>query len=142
MEKAAGQGHAYAMYELGSMYCVRKEYEEAVAWLTKGAEAGLPQAMYALGGIHDERNEHQQALEWNTKAAEAGLPDAMYDLARCLETGEGVAAKDYPAAAGWYRRASDAGFGDGEAAANLSDMYIVGRGVAWQIMPATSSATF
>ena len=42
MEKAAGQGHAYAMQYQGNMYCVRKEYEQAVKWFTKGAEAGLP----------------------------------------------------------------------------------------------------
>jgi hypothetical protein len=40
LEKAAGQGHAYAMMALGSVHDVRKEYEQAVKWLTKGAEAG------------------------------------------------------------------------------------------------------
>jgi len=54
-----------------------------------------------------------------------------------LDKGDGVAAPDYPAAAGWYTRAADAGIGD--AAANLAAMYTVGRGRAWQIMPATST---
>jgi len=58
---------------------------------------------------------------------------------RRYNKGEGVAAPDYPAAADWYRRAADAGIG--QAAANLSNMYRLGRGRAWQIMPATSSAT-
>jgi len=108
LEKAAGQGHAYAMY--------------------------------ALGDIHDTRKEHEQAVEWFTKGAEAGLPRAMFSLGCCLDKGEGVAAPDYPAAAGWYKRAADAG--RGEAANNLSHMYTVGRGWARQITPATSSSTF
>jgi TPR repeat protein len=104
MEKAAGQGHAYAMYELGL--------------------------------IHNQGKKHEQAVEWFTKGAEAGLPGAMCHLGCCLDLGEGVAAPDYPAAADWYRRAAAAG--NGEAAINLSDMYTVGRGRAWQIIPATS----
>jgi TPR repeat protein len=45
LEKAAGQGHAYAMFALGSIYQGRKELEQAVEWYAKGAEAGLPNAM-------------------------------------------------------------------------------------------------
>jgi TPR repeat protein len=71
LEKAAGQGHAYAMDALGCVYGVRQEHERAVEWYTKGAVAGLPKAKFNLGC--------------------------------CLEEAEGVAAPDYPAAAGWYR---------------------------------------
>jgi len=49
LEKAAGQGHAYAMIVMGSILSARKEYEQTVKWLTKGAEAGCPAAMYSLG---------------------------------------------------------------------------------------------
>jgi TPR repeat protein len=45
LEKAAGQGHAYAMLCLGFDHHGREEYEQAVGWFTKGAEAGLPKAM-------------------------------------------------------------------------------------------------
>ena len=65
-------------------------------------------------------------MQWFTKGAEAGLPCAMFLLATVFDQGEGAAAPDYPAAAGWYRRAFDAGVG--EAANNLSMMYLVGRG--------------
>ena len=41
LEKAAGQGHAYAMETLGSIYDVRKEYEQAVAWFTKAERCRL-----------------------------------------------------------------------------------------------------
>ena len=102
MEKAAGQGHAYAMHALERIQYTWKEYEQAVKWATKGAEAGLSRAMYNVGC--------------------------------CLDAGEGVAAPDYPAAADWYRRAADGG--DVSAANNLSNMYTVGRGGAWQLLPA------
>ena len=49
LEKAAAQGHAYAMNLLGSIYDVRKDMDQAVEWYTKGAEAGLPLAQYNLG---------------------------------------------------------------------------------------------
>jgi TPR repeat protein len=46
-----------------------------------------------------------------------------------------MAAPDYLAAADWYRRAAEAGHG--AAAFNLCNMYALGRGRAWPIMPAT-----
>jgi len=49
LEKAAGQGHAYAMSKLGHVHRARKENERAVEWYTKGAKAGLPDAM--AGGL-------------------------------------------------------------------------------------------
>jgi TPR repeat protein len=107
LEKAAGQGHVFAMYTLGTIHRTRKEYEQAIEWFTKGAEAGLPKAMCTLG--------------------------------LCLDGGEGTATPDYPAAAGWYRRAANAG--DGDAANNLCRMYHLGLGLAWQMMPATPPST-
>jgi len=62
----------------------------------------------------------------------------VFNLGCCLDMGRGVAAPDCLAAVDWYRRAADAGIG--EAAHNLSHMYSVGRGRAWQIMPASSSS--
>jgi TPR repeat protein len=51
-----------------------------------------------------------------------------------LDQGVGGAAPDYPAAAGWFERAATAGHE--LAANNLCNMYTIGRGLAWQIMPA------
>jgi len=82
--------------------------------------------MCEMGCIHSVRKEHEQAVEWLTKGAEAGLPMAMFNLGVQLDQGGGGAAPDYPAAAGWYRRAADAG--DSDAAHNLSGMYTTGRG--------------
>ena len=114
--------------------------EEGTALLEKAAGQGHAYAMQWLGKIHRERKELEQAVQWFTKGAEAGLPDAQFNLGCRLEKAKGVAAPDYPAAADWYRRAAEAGVG--EAANNLSNMYTLGRGRAWQTMPATPSATF
>ena len=81
LEKAAGQGHAYAMSKLGHTHHKRRDHERAVEWFTKAAEAGLPEAMFCLGTLLDQG-----------------------------EGVAAVAAPDYPAA-GWYRRAADAGHG-------------------------------
>ena len=51
LEKAAGQGHAYAMTRLGGIHKDGKEHERAVEWYTKGAEAGLPQASSTSGAV-------------------------------------------------------------------------------------------
>ena len=45
LEKAAGQGHAYATYELGGIHHTRRDYKQAVEWTTQAAEAGLPNAI-------------------------------------------------------------------------------------------------
>ena len=105
-----------------------------MALLEKAAGQGHVYAMFALAEVHHNREEYAQVVQWCTKAAEAGLPDAMFNLGAFLDKGA-VVAPDYPAAAGWFTRAADAGHGD--AAVNLSIMYSVGRGWAWQIMPAT-----
>jgi TPR repeat protein len=49
LEKAAGQGHVYAMYALRGIHGSRKHYDEAVKWNRKAADAGLPIAMFNLG---------------------------------------------------------------------------------------------
>jgi len=64
------------------------------------------------------------------------LAGRVFNLGVYLDKGQGVAAPDSPAAAGWYRRAADAGVG--AAATNLYTMTKVGRGRAGQTTPATS----
>jgi len=54
LERAAGQGHAYAMYALAAVCGERKEHEQAVGWFRKAAEAGLPLAMFDLGCSLDQ----------------------------------------------------------------------------------------
>jgi len=83
LEKAAGQGHAYAMLSLGDIHRQWQEHEQAVGWLTKGAEAGLPDAMFALGNCLDKGRgvaapDYPAAAEWWRRAAVAGHGGAAY----------------------------------------------------------------
>jgi TPR repeat protein len=49
LEKAAGQGHVYAMISLRDIHHNRKEYSQVLEWIRMGAEIGLPTAMFDLG---------------------------------------------------------------------------------------------
>jgi len=102
--------------------------KEGMAYLEKSAGQGHAYAMGMLSEMLFKMNDDVRAMEWLTKGAEAGLPIAMFNLGCSLDKGQGVTAPDYPAAAGWYRLAADAG--NASAAVNLSSMYLVGRGRA------------
>ena len=94
LEQAAGQGHAYVMHALGSVHTVLEEYEEAVKWTTKAAEAGLPVAMFNLGVCLDKGQgvaapDYPAAAGWYMRAAEAGDGKAAENLSSMYTVGRG-----------------------------------------------------
>jgi len=94
LEKAAGQGHAYAMLALASIHHMRMEYEPAAEWFTKGAEAGLPKAMFFLGNMLDNGEgmaapDYPAAAEWHRRAADIGDGDAANSLSKMYTVGRG-----------------------------------------------------
>ena len=99
IEKAAGQGHAYAMNALGCVHREWKDYEQAVKWFTKGAEAGLPRAMFSLA-CRLERGEgvpapdYPAAASWYRRAADAGHGEAAHNLAAMYVIGSGLGLAD------------------------------------------------
>jgi len=98
LKKAAEQGHAYAMNELGSVHVVWKDHERAVEWYTKGAEAGLPTAMFNLGysleaGEGVEAPDFPAAADWYRRAADAGAGDAACNLRAMYTVGRGRASQ-------------------------------------------------
>ena len=102
LEQAAEQGHAYAMDTLGGIHDVRKEPEQALAWLSKGAEAGLPQAMYNLGRCLDRGEggaapDYLAAAGWYRRAADAGFGEAARNLSTMYTVGRGWASQIMPA---------------------------------------------
>jgi TPR repeat protein len=114
LEKAAGPGHAYAMYALGSIHDVRKEHEQAVAWFTKAAEAGLPEAMINLGCSLDEGEgvaaaDPQAAMGWFRRAADAGHGGAAQNISAMYTVGTGGVARSKRRAMQWLRKAADKG---------------------------------
>jgi len=102
LEKAAGQGHVYAMTSLGDIHDTRKEYQQAIVWFTKAAEAGLPYAMFNLGVCLDEGRgvavpDYPAAADWYKRAADAGDGDAAANLNRMYTVGRGWAWHIMPA---------------------------------------------
>jgi TPR repeat protein len=82
LEKAAEQGHAYAMLALGIHHHERKEYEQDVLWTTKAAEAGLPEAMFNLAWSLDKGEgvvapDPLASMDWYRRAADAGHSGAV-----------------------------------------------------------------
>jgi TPR repeat protein len=110
LEKAAGQGHAHAMFVLGGIHYLWKEHEQAVAWQTKAAEAGLPDAMFDLGcylagegGLPDP----QAVMGWYRRAADAGHGGAAQHIAAMYTVGSGGVARSKRRAMQWCRKAAD-----------------------------------
>jgi hypothetical protein len=73
------------MYKLGIIYDNRQEHEQAVQWLTKGADAGLPRAMFNLAVCLDAREgvaapDHSLAAGWYRRAANEGHGGAADNL--------------------------------------------------------------
>jgi hypothetical protein len=96
LEKAAGQGHAYAMTTLREVHHMREEHEQAVEWYTKGAEAGLPTAMYNAGCCLDEGKgmaapDYPAAADRYRRAADAGHGQAANNLSGMYTVGRGRA---------------------------------------------------
>ena len=96
LEKAAGQGHAHAMYALAAFYDARKEHILAVEWFTKSAEAGLPKAMNCLGDYLDDGEgmaapDYRAAADWYRRAADVGHGEAAASLSNMYGVGRGRA---------------------------------------------------
>ena len=84
------------MQTLGSIHDNRKEYEQAVRWYTKGAEAGLPKAMFSLGCCLDAGEgvaapDHPAAAVWFRRAADAGDGESANNLSAMYAVGRGRA---------------------------------------------------
>jgi TPR repeat protein len=96
LEKAAGQGHVYAMDMLRGIHDTRKDYEQAVKWATMGAETGLPRAMFNLGNILDRGRgvaapDYPAAADWYQRAADVGDGNAASNLSVMYAVGRGRA---------------------------------------------------
>jgi TPR repeat protein len=76
------------MYESG--YGVEKDYNQAVTWYRKAADAGDRDGMYYLGVMYENgrgvNQDQQQALMWYRKSAKLGLGDAENTLTRLGES--------------------------------------------------------
>ena len=126
--------HVDVEFLLGDMYLngdgVAQDYDEALRYLTRSANAGNAVAqnnlayMYAVGkGV--EQN-HQKAVEWGMKSAMQGNAQAQLSVAGAYKRGEGVE-QDYEKAFEWMEKAAMQG--DAVAQNELGIAYELGKGV-------------
>ena len=119
-----------AAKELGWIYYNAKNYESAVEWFQKGAEAGSGWAMNTLAMLYSSgkviEKDIEKAKEWYKRA---------YDLHKNIVSG--ISANDlgnifagegkYKLAAEWYQKGAEAG--SDWAMYNLAGLYLKGEGV-------------
>jgi len=127
-QKAADQGEAEAMFELG----VREQQDkkQMTDWFRRSAERGSPNGQYQFGlSLQDGRGiqkDEKAALEWIRKAADQDNLVAINAVGDFLANGIGTA-KDETEAAKWYRKAAEAGFSNAQY--SLAIMLDEGRGI-------------
>ena len=116
------------MYSEGSG--VKKDYFEAVKWLSMSAKQGSAIAQYNLGNMY--RNGHgvdqsdSKAMLWHQKSADQGYANAQSQVGSFYARGIGVP-KDAVTAVKWYKKAADQGHSESQLA--LGSRYYVGQGV-------------
>lgn len=119
-------------YHMGRAYHALDDYEKAVPWFRKAAEAGYAPAMSILGvfyaGGGGVPRDYDEAVSWYRKSAALGYSVAMYNLGIRYADGIGVGGQDYPQAVHWFERA--AALDHTGAMEALGYLYLVGRGVA------------
>jgi TPR repeat protein len=93
--KAAGQGSAQAMYQLGQIYSSGSKHDDVQAfdWYRKAANQGYPDALWAVGGKYYNgvgvSQDFAQAAQSYRKAADRCQPMAQINLAEMYEKGLG-----------------------------------------------------
>ncbi len=113
LHQDARVGQARAQYELGCDHFSARDYQNALLWLGKAAEAGYAPAQVKLGlccerGYGLERPDLVQAWKWYSLAAEKQDPEGLYSQGLWYEEGKFVG-RDLLKAMECYTRASALG---------------------------------
>jgi len=89
---APAQGIVGLCYYKGT--AVKRDYTEAVKWLTKAARNGQSQSQNLLGYCYGHglgtNQDYKEAVKWYTKAVDQGDEEAQNNLAFCYFNGLGV----------------------------------------------------
>ncbi|MGV7214125.1 hypothetical protein [Bradyrhizobium sp. UFLA05-112] len=134
LRAAAMKGDATAAYEIGLRFAegkgVAANYEEAVKWYDRAAQAGVVPATFRLGTLYEKglgvKKDADIARRYYTQAAERGNAKAMHNLA-VLDADGGGRGPNYKSASLWFRKAADRGVADSQY--NLGILYARGIGV-------------
>lgn len=125
------QMRAYVWNNIANVhYYGLKDYEKAVTFYTKSAEAGNAAAMNSLGVSYGAgrgvAKDPAKSLEWYTAAAEKGYGNAMLNLGLIYQNGWSTEVNNKEAYK-WYEKAAENKIG--RAYARLAIMYTEGLGV-------------
>jgi localization factor PodJL len=134
LRAAALKGDPSAAYEIGLRFAEGKgiaaNYDEAVKWFDRAAQAGVVPAIFRLGTFYEKglavRKDVDIARRYYVHAAGRGNAKAMHNLA-VLEADGGGKGANYDSAVQWFRKAADRGVADSQY--NLGILYARGIGV-------------
>ena len=119
-----------SQHELGLKYQKRKDYDNAVYWFLKAAEAEYPEAQYEMGCCcrngYGVAKDEKEAFFWFEKAAQGESSNGQVELGICYANGQGVN-KDDKKAVYWYEKAAQQGNAFGQNI--LGIRYETGKGV-------------
>lgn len=119
-----------AANQIGRLYYLDGNYEEAFGWQCKGVEEGCMDAMFNLAGLYRDGEgvgkDYDKAIEWYEKVYRlhgemAGLAANMIGMIYCDEQDDAEKAFD------WALKGAEEGFD--AAMSNLGGMYRRGHGV-------------
>lgn len=117
-------------FQLGRALHKAGQYQTAMAWYQRAADAGWAAALNNIGALYyfgeGVAVDHGEAVRWFRRAAEQGSLMAAHNLGKSYDDGEGVTV-DHAKAAHWFRQAAEGGY---PAAQNdLATLYEAGEGV-------------
>lgn len=133
LRKAAAEGDAMALFEIGNRYTdgigVEVDLAKAAIFYAAAAERGFAPAQYRYGNLNEKglglpRN-LEQAKHWYLQAAEKGNASAMHNLAVLYATGAD-SAPDNKEAIKWFEKAAERNVKDSQY--NLGILYAQGAG--------------
>lgn len=134
-KQAALRGDLIAMKCLASNYRhggngLKADYQLALTWYLKAAEAGDSEAMCEMGIAFTDgamvTPDYEKAVCWFERSVDAGNINALCNLASCYFKGHGVK-QNFSKAVELYRRGAERG--DALAICNLAACYFYGYGV-------------
>jgi localization factor PodJL len=134
LRSAALKGDPTAAYEVAVRFAegkgVAANYDEAVKWLDRAAQAGVVPAIFRLGTFYEKglavTRDIAIARHYYVQAADRGNAKAMHNLA-VLDADGGGKGADYRSAVQWFRKAADRGVADSQY--NLGILYARGIGI-------------
>lgn len=113
-------------FNLGILFCVNKQIDLTMAYMTELAQDGYAPAQVYLGRVYYDRGEYNIGLKWYLLAAEQDYPRVYFNLARSYDEGLGIE-KNYKKAFEYFQLGAK--YGDLNCCGFVGWCYYCGFGV-------------